>query len=53
MKHQRAATTRTAHDKTGLDNVKADAAEVGVDGRAPRRIQLKLSVRHEWRMTIA
>jgi hypothetical protein len=35
MKHQRAAATRPAHDKTGLDNVKADAAEVGVDGREP------------------
>src|SRR5262249_985948 len=31
-KHQRAAATRAADDKTGLDNVKADATEVGVDG---------------------
>src|SRR5215469_18552929 len=35
MKYQRAAAARAAHDKTGLDNVKADAAEVGVDGREP------------------
>jgi hypothetical protein len=35
VENQRAATARAAHDKTGLDNVKADAAEVGVDGREP------------------
>src|SRR6516225_7922927 len=35
VEHQRAAAARAAHDKTGLDNVKADAAEVGVDGREP------------------
>ena len=36
MKHQRAATTRTAHDKTGLDNVKADAAENFFQGGSPK-----------------
>ena len=35
VEHQRAAAARAAHDKTGLDNVEADAAAVGVGGRQP------------------
>src|SRR6266487_1707023 len=35
VEHQRAAAARAAHDKTGLDNVKADAAAVGVGGNEP------------------
>ena len=32
MKHQRAAAGRAANDKAGFDNVKADAAVVGLGG---------------------